>query len=237
MFAMKICAPNISSGCAASNAMTRPISRLMSETIGSALTPAFSKTTPTSRQRIARGRRRPPRSPGARRRGRPAAPAASASIGHGRGADLARGSDRRGGRLPDGRERLSGAGKAESSVWNSGRRPRTVARTPGTSRPSRELVEQRHPRHVAPIDAAGVHVEAGPGGLRAGASRRRGGPRPPSTNVERTAERQQGLARRGRGRARRASPFPRSPRPPHFVPPPERLAICSDTSRPMRIAG
>ena len=58
MLAMKICAPNIANGPAASKAMINPISRLIREMMGSALTPATSKTRHTSPQRMALGRAR-----------------------------------------------------------------------------------------------------------------------------------------------------------------------------------
>ena len=133
MLAMKIWAPNISSGCAASKAMTRPMSRLISDTIGRALTPAFSKTTATSRQRMTRGRRTTAAKPWSTPPRKTIWARASASIDTVAAPTWPR-SDWRGGgwRMA---ASASGAGKAESSVWNSGRRPRTVAFTPGTTCP------------------------------------------------------------------------------------------------------
>ena len=134
MSAMKIWAPNISRGCAASKAITRPMSRLMRETIGRALTPAFSKTTPTSRQRMRRGRRSAAAKPWTTAPMKIACARRSANIDW-----VAAPISARSGRLGGAFSRSANAssvGKAASRFASSGRRPVTFARTPGASRPS-----------------------------------------------------------------------------------------------------
>ena len=135
-FAMKICAPNISSVCAPSKARTRPIRRLMSDTIGSALTPAFSKTTASSPQRIARGRRTTAAKPCTMAPMKASCARPSATMDTVAAPDSPKKRRRPGGEPPRGRGAPRPRGTRRAASGTPGRRPLTVARTPGTIRPS-----------------------------------------------------------------------------------------------------
>ena len=183
----------------------------------------------------ARPAERPPRSPARRAPMKASLRAHVREHRHGRGADLGE-EVAAAAEPPRGRASASPVGKRREQSLELGPQPRDRRAHAGDEPPFGELVEQRHPRHVAALDAGRVDLERSHGARRRARPRPRAAPAPPSRRpacrARVTSDCRPGAHLDPRRALRRAHDANSIAGRPAGAP-----MICSDTRRPIRTAG